>query len=160
MRSQADQLQTIGLIGAHEAAIAELYRAYAARFPQYATLFTALFEEEIAHARLLAEFVEKVRTGTVQIQSDRFTPQAIHASLDHIGERLKEARKGEVSALAALSTAVDLENGLIEKRSFEVVETDAPELQRILRTLLTDTTAHGERLRAAWETERKRPTDS
>jgi rubrerythrin len=138
-------------MAAHEAAVAELYGAYAKRVPQYEKLFLLLQEEEVRHARLLADFVEKVRDGAVRVRPECFRSRDILASLDHLREHLRKAREGEVSAIEALSTAVDLESDLIEKRWFEIVETDDPELLRLLQTLAADQMAHGERLRLEYE---------
>jgi hypothetical protein len=52
---------------------------------------------------------------------------------------------------------MDLENELLERSYFEVVESDGPELAELLRTLETETRTHREKLGAAWEQERETP---
>ena len=56
--------------------------------------------------------------------------------------------------MEALSACVDVENTFIEARYFEIIESDAPELKELLKTLAADFEAHRERLRQALEGER------
>jgi len=146
MHSLAEQFEAIGLMAAHESAIAELYRAYAARFPRCETLFLRLAEDEVEHARLISALAAKVRTGEVQVDPGRFRAPALLSSLDFVRERFQEAQKGEVSLAAALAAARDLELGLIEKRFFDILEGDAPEIRQLLQTLADETGAHRARI--------------
>jgi hypothetical protein len=155
MSMQADQLQTIGLIAAHEAAIAELYSAYAAKFPASSDLFSQLAAAERDHARHITDFATAVRTGKVHIRTDRFAPAAFLNSLDFIREQVQEAPNPDVSLLKALSIAYDLENGLIERRYFEVVEGDPEELRDLLQRLEAETSEHRDLVRVAWDKERQ-----
>lgn len=155
MHSVVEQVEIIGMMAAHESVIAELYQAYAARFPQHAEFFRALAAEEVEHARMIVAFADKVKAHLVHVNPGRFSPQSILTSLDYLRERVKEAKEGEITAINALSTATDLEEALIERRYFEIVEDDSPELKQLLRTLATETEAHRGMVRQAWENERR-----
>ena len=146
MHPLAEQLEAIGLMAAHESAIAELYRAYAVRFPQCEALFLRLASDEVEHARLISALAAKVRVGEVQVNPGRFRGPALLSSLDFVRERLKEAQAGEVSITDALAAARDLELGLIEKRFFDAVEGDGPEVRDLLATLSEETAAHRTRI--------------
>lgn len=156
MSSQADQLQTIGLIAAHEAAVADLYSAYAVRFPDSAHLFTTLAAAERDHARRIADFTGRVRASEVRINPGRFPRAAVLNSLEFIREQISEAQSSELTLVEALSVAHDLENGLIERRWFDVVEGDSPELRSLLQLLAKETQEHRVLLQEAWEKERQR----
>ena len=149
-----EQLQLIGLMAAHESAIAELYQRYAANFPEQRELFSQLAAEEVEHARLIAGFADEVRAATVRVNLDRFSSQAILASFDQVRERLKEAEVSTMSLLAALSIGVTIEETLIEKHCFDTFEDDSPELMRLFATLSADIAAHRDRLQQVWEEER------
>ena len=149
MHSAAEQLETIGLMAAHEAMMAELYRAYGASLPESRDLFLGLAAEEVNHARLLTGLIAKMRAGQAQVNPGRFSASSILASLDLLRERLQEAKEGAVTEQDALATALATEDGLLESRCFEIIEGDAPEVQQILHTLAADTEAHRERLREA-----------
>lgn len=154
MCSRAEQVETVGAMAAQEALIAELYRAYAGQLPQHRQLLEALAREEVDHARMITGFVEKVRAGGAQVNPGRFSSQSILTSLEYVREKLGEAGKGTVGALQALSTCLDLEEALIEKQYFEIVEGDGPELKQVLQCLAADTARHRDRLPRAWEAER------
>jgi hypothetical protein len=76
------------------------------------------------------------------------------SSLDAVSRRVEEAAKGSISLSAALAACADLESEMIESACFNVIEGDAPELERLLRSLAADTAAHRDRVRQAWERER------
>lgn len=154
MRLPDEQLDVIGLMAAHEAAVADLYRAYARSFPAHRELLQSLAADEVQHARQIARFAEKVRAGLACVSPGRFSAELILTSLDHVKQRLEEAKRGGVSLVEALSTSADLENTFIEARYFEIIESDGPELKELLKTLAVDFKAHRDRLRQALERER------
>jgi len=156
MPGPADRLQTIGLMAAHEAAMADLYRLCADRLPEHAGLFGTLAAAELDHARWLTDLVAEVEAGLARVDSHRFNPQAILSSMNYVKERMNEANISELTPLLALSWAHDLEDALIERKCFEVVETDSPELKDLLQRLSRETAEHREQIRAAWERERHR----
>ncbi len=155
MHSRADQVETIGLMAAHESAIAELYRAFGRRLPEHQELFDGLADDEVRHARQIARFADRVRDGRVRVDAARFAAESIMASLDDLGGRREEAEEGELSYADALSAAIDIEDSLIERRYFEVLEDDTAELKELLRSLEAETREHRERLGRAWEEQQK-----
>ena len=154
MESPADQIELIGMMAAHESAVADLYEAYADGLPEHADFFRGLAAEEREHARLIVGFADKVRKGSAQVQPGRFSPRAILTSLDYVRERLREAQRGKVTLIAALSTCKDIEESLIEREYFVIVKDDGPDLSELLRTLASDTAAHRDKVVQAWEKER------
>ena len=154
MSSQADQAQTIGLMAAHEAAMGELYRLYAAKLPDSASLFESLATAERDHARSLADFADGVKKGLVHIDPQRFSAVAVLNSLDFIKERQAEANSSSVTLVQALSVAHDMEEGLIENRYYEVADGDCAELKNLLQRLSQETAAHLAQVNTAWEAAR------
>jgi rubrerythrin len=155
MQSPADQIEIIGMMAAHESAVADLYEAYADQLPQFAEFFRALVEEEREHARLIVSFADKVRKRAVQVSPGRFNSHAILTSLDYVRQRLNDAQQERVSAMDALSTCKDIEESLIEREFFKILDEDAPDLREVLQAIASDTTAHREKVRQAWEQERQ-----
>jgi len=154
MPSEVEQIQTLGLMAAHESALAELYRAYAKKLPGYEEFFGGLAADEVLHARMVAGFADEVKRGKVQVRPGRFSSQEILSSLDFARARVAEAERGGMSLMEALSTAKDLEDALIERKYFEIFEDDGPELTRLLERLATETEAHRRKVTEAWERER------
>ena len=155
MPSEVEQIEAIGLMAAHESALAELYRTYAGQPSGPQDLWSRLAEDEVRHARWIAGFADGVKRGTTEVNPGRFSSQSVLASLDKVRERVAEAQGGEVALLDALSAAKDFEEELIESRYFEIFQQDAPELKDLLARLQAETLAHRRRVTAAWEREDK-----
>jgi hypothetical protein len=151
MPSQGQQLETIDLIAAHEEALGKLYQAYADRLPEYAPLFRQLGEDEGVHSEAAATFAAKARESRVQMSPGPLRAQAIRTSLALVVRSTEEAQTIPITGVAALSISHDLEEASIEKRFFEVAETDSPELRGLMLRLAEETLRHRELLREAWE---------
>jgi len=150
MHSLPQQIETLGLMAAHEWAIAELYEEYAARFAEHATFFRELAAEEKEHARLIVSFADDVRCHAVQVNPDRLSSIRILESLDNVLRRRKDAQSQQGPSLVnALSVCADLENAMIERRYFDVIQGDGPKLAKLLRALETDSEAHRDKVRQA-----------
>ena len=149
--SRVEQLEVLGMMAAHEAAVADLYEAYARALPGHSRLFSELAEEEREHARLVAGFAEQVRKGLVQVKADRFSAEQVLQSLDLVREQTERARRGNVTRAAALGISAALEDGLVERGYLVSVEDDQPELRQLLQSLGSDTSEHRERLKQAWK---------
>jgi len=154
MHSLADQLETTGLMAAHESAIADLYQAYAARFAHHAEFFRALVADEREHARMIVGFAERVRSGSAHVNPDRFDARTILTSLDGVKQRLREAGDRSLSLVSALSVCAEIEDSMLERRYFEIIEGDGQELRQLLESLAADTEAHRNKVQQAWEKER------
>ncbi len=147
MHSLPEQVEILGLMAAHESAIAELYEAYAARFADHAPFFRELAAEEKEHARLLVSFADDVQRHVVQVNPGRFSSISILESLDNVRRRLKDAQDRDGPSLVnALSVCADLENSMIERRYFEVIQGDRAELAQLLETLEADCEAHRDKV--------------
>ena len=154
MSSEVDQIHAIGLLAAHESAIADLYRVYAAKLPGYRQFFEQLASDEVEHARQIISFAAKVRAGSTHINPGRFSAESVLSSIDLVRAKVKEAQTTGISLIDALSTGAAIENMMLERRFFEVVERDGPELQRMMTGLAAATAAHRRRLMQALEKER------
>jgi rubrerythrin len=154
MPSEREQMEILGMMSAHESALADLYRAYARGIPSHAEFFEGLVGDEVKHARMIAGFVDQVKAGTVEVNPGRFSSASVLSSLDFVRQQVVEAERGQIAAREALSMAKDLEDALIERRYFEVFGEDGPELTRLLTTLQEETEAHRRRVGEALEGER------
>ena len=142
MSARTEQLESLGLLAAHEAAMADFYSALGARFPERADLFSTLVSAERDHARRITDFAALVSAGTVRVDPGRFPTAALLASLDSIGEEIRRARAPTVTLLEALSVAYELESRLIESRYYEVVEGDSAELKELVERLSRELAEH------------------
>jgi hypothetical protein len=109
-----------------------------------------LVREETEHATWIRNLATKSEAGSGRLDEKRFKTQAIQTSLDYIKNLTAEAPRQKIELMDALSTALDIEKGLIEKRYFEILEGDSVELKRTLEALTRSTKAHIERVQKAW----------
>jgi len=151
MPAEADQIHTIGLMAAHESALADLYRVYADKFVGQMEFWRQLADDEVSHARWIAGFADDVKAGTIEVDPGRFSSESILASLDQVRGHVQEVEDDDLSFLDALAAAKKFEEGLIESRYFEVFEDDAPELKELLTKLEGETEAHRKRVTEMWE---------
>jgi rubrerythrin len=155
MYPEVDQLHTMGLLSAHEAEIAELYRIFAETLPDHREFFERLAGDEVGHARQITRLAQALSAGSVSVNPHRFPEPAILASIDSVHEQARQVRKTNVSLVDALSISADIESLMLERRFFEVFEGDSSELKELLNRLAAATEAHRARLLAEWEAERE-----
>jgi hypothetical protein len=155
MSALNEQIETIRLLAAHETLLARLYNLYATAVPAYQQFFADLAQQEVAHAQRIEDFIAKVQAGTLAMKPGRFNAQVLATSLKYINDQLRKAETGAPNAITALSNCVDMEEALIERKYYEVVEADSPTLKQLLSQLAADTEAHRQQARQALESERR-----
>jgi len=144
----------LGLLVEHEEALQELYSFYASAAVGSSDFWSRLATEESEHGATIRALRHKVEDGSVQLRPGRFSAPALASSLAHVRGELAKAKDAPVSLREALSTALDLEKGLIEANFYEVFEGDDPQLQRVLERLAAATREHRDRVQKAWEANR------
>ena len=142
MSARTDQLEALGVLAAHEAAMADFYSALAARFPERTDLFSTLASAERDHARRITDFAALVSAGKVRADPSRFPAAALFASLDYIREEVGRAEAPGMTLSEALFVAHELEETLIESRYYEVVEGDSAELKELVERLSRELAEH------------------
>ena len=137
----------VELLAEHECAIGRLYRAYATRFGHHKDLWSKLAEEEDQHANWLRRLLVRVEEGLGCVRPDRFDRSAVEASISRVEQMILEAAKPEFSSADALSTAMTLEEALLEAKYFEVFEGTAAEVIQVQYCLADATEDHCRRIR-------------
>ena len=148
MAGDQDPLSVVRLLAENEQLIANLYAVYAERFPEHADFWSGLAAEERDHARWLRELGSRVEEGTIFVNEDRFRREPIRVFREYLEGELRQ--EGPMPLARALSIALSTEQALIERRFFEVFETDAAELKHILHDLASATEEHVKKVRDLW----------
>ncbi len=97
----------------------------------------------------------KAEEGKLYFNEKRFNKEAIRTSIDYIKEQIIRIKEEEITPKKALSIARDIENGLIEKKFFEVFEPDCQEIKQVLKDLVLATREHYNRIVREWNLETK-----
>ena len=155
MDSRQKSHKILDLLAANEESVAKLYRLYADIFPNLRDFWSELAEEEMYHCRL----VQKLGTSKedhVEINENRFDAVVLHTSSNYLKEKLKQATIEEISIEEALSTALDIETGMLERGYFEVFEGESAEFRRTMRVLAGATAKHTNKIREKLAKQRRR----
>ena len=145
------QLEVIKLLAEHEKVIGQLYKEYARKFPEQKNFWSKIAREEIEHASWIFKLRSKIEEGSLYFKEGRFKMEAIKTSLGYLKSQITEAQNNKISAKNALSVARDIENGLIEKKFFEVFEPDCREIKQVFLDLATATRDHSNRIEKIWK---------
>ena len=145
------QLEVIKLLAEHEKVIGQLYKEYARKFPEQKNFWSKIAREEIEHASWIFKLRSKIKKGSLYFKEGRFKMEAIKTSLGYLKSQITEAQNNKISAKNALSVARDIENGLIEKKFFEVFEPDCREIKQVFLDLATATREHSNRIEKIWK---------
>ena len=134
------------LMAENEEAVARLYQAYAERFPRHRDFWHELVNEEIHHLRLI-QHLPASNDLSVKIDENRFDLNIFQVSLDYLEKKLIEAVNRKISIKDALSTALDIETGMLERGYFEVFVGDSQEFKKTLQALAAATEKHTNKIR-------------
>lgn len=146
MALSSEQIEEVEAIAGHERAIGDLYAAYALRFPEHGEFWKRLSAEEYAHAEWARKISAHVEEGTIEIVPGRFRNKAIESSVKYLHEWTDEAKNREIKLIYALSVANDIESALIDRKFYEIYETDSDDMIAILQNLIESSRAHREKV--------------
>ena len=148
-------IEIVEMLAKNEEAVAQLYSAYADRFPEYKDFWSGLAVEEIDHAAELRKLCEIAVKGGLYITEGRFNTTAISTFSSYLEKESEPNRVKELSLINALSIAVYIEESIIEHKFFDVFQTDSVELKQILLNLAAETKRHLKQLRQLWNEHRQ-----
>ena len=134
----------------HEQALARLYELYAAKFLEYKGFWTELSNEEVHHAKWLDKLQTDIEGSSEDFIVERFPLGAIQRSTEFVKNQAIEADQLGFVFINALSTALRLEEALMENKYFEVIETDSAKTKHTLAMLAQSTREHYQRIRQLW----------
>ena len=139
-----DTRTIVEMLANHELALKELYQTYAERVPGCKDLWLRLVQDEQCHSDWLESLVSRLGSANPLGSCGWPRRAAIESSLEYIQVQILRARQAEVTPLAALSIAKDLESALLEKEFFKVADGACPEVREVLGRLIAGTKQHGQ----------------
>lgn len=156
MALQNAELSELQLLAKHEETIGLLYEAYAKRFPEHAQFWTSIANDEKSHAAWIWKLCQKAEDGSIRFDGNRFNSKAIETSLKYIRSWIQEAETQSMDLIKAISIALDIENGLLEKKYYEVFEADLPEVKQVFIALSKASEGHKQRIAAFLADEKRK----
>ena len=152
MSHESDPTRVLDLLAQNESAIGQLYQVYARNYPELAAFWEGLAAEETEHAGWIRALGGKVAEGSLYLSEHRFKEEAIRSFLTYLEDELNRARSEKMPLVTALSVALSIEEALIERKYFEVFETDSAELRHLLQNLARASEEHARRVKDLWST--------
>ena len=147
MTLQDAQIHELETLARHEEAIGHLYNVYARKFPEHENFWLKLSNEERNHAFWIRRIYPEVEDGLISFEEGRFKIRPIEISLRYVERLAIEAEAtASLEMLQALSIALDIENGLIEKDYLDVYDTDNDEIQIVFNALREASRKHRKRI--------------
>ena len=149
MDSKESQMYIVELLVNNEVNVGKLYRAYAEQFPDYCSFWAGLASEEAEHASWIRKLASKVAEGAVIINDRRFSASAIKTFSGYLERELIKVNESGISLISALSTALYIEESIIEQKYFELFDGDSIEFKKTLIDLANATKNHLSRVKEA-----------
>ena len=129
-----------------ETGLAVLYSYYADQNPDYKQFWTELATDERTHAMMLKTFRSLIAEDKLIYAERKFSLRAIEENYQLLSAHLSFVKRNKVLIREALANAMQFENLMLEKKTFEVQEGDSEELKRTLSALMEDTQRHFEKI--------------
>jgi dTDP-4-amino-4,6-dideoxygalactose transaminase len=150
MKTTQEAEEIVDALKEHEQAVARLYEVYAEKFPEHEEFWTELAHEEVQHANWLVILRDRIEKNDEDFAVERLPIATIQSSIGHVMQLAERARQSDFLFTDALSTALQLEEGFIENKYFEVFDGDSADTVHTLTMLAQATQAHYERLYRTW----------
>jgi hypothetical protein len=141
------QLAVLDKMAELETSVGKLYEAYAALYPDFREFWAGMVIEEKQHAVWVLELRSRVEKGAAKFSENRFNINAIQSYISYLKDELEKASGRTV--VNALSIAEYIEDSLIERDYFTIVEGDSDELKETLKKLADATHSHNRQVREA-----------
>ena len=150
MLVKQEQMGILDLLAQQEKSLQLLYEEYQRKFNENAQFWGNLVADEAQHSSWIHEFKTQIDAGNWYLKEGRFNKASLKTSLEYVRGKIDEARNQNVSRLGAISTAIDIEQSLIERNFFEILGPDSPELKTLLTKLAGATKVHLSKVRTEW----------
>ncbi len=143
-------MEILELMAENEENIARLYQLYAEKLPDFEDFWLKLADEEIEHASLIRDFAAGVEKGIYNLDEKRFPPGALQTYKAYLDGSMQKAIRKGVDTISAFTTAMYIEESLIELKYFEVIDSGSDDFDEVLSRLKKATTEHNKRIKEYW----------
>jgi hypothetical protein len=130
-----------------ELAAAELYRTCSQVWDVDKEFWADMQQAELKHAKNVNRMTDIVSAKPGDYTTGHmFNPAAVQTSISGINGNIQRLVKREIARKNMLFIARDLEQSMLERNYAEIVKTNDPEFQSLVKEILSDTVSHREQL--------------
>jgi rubrerythrin len=142
------QSKIIVLLTQQELLVAELYRFFASLYPDLREFWNDLAKEQMEHATWVEYLYKKTNDGAVYFNEEKIKTYTVESFVKYLEENLAKVKEKAPTPSAAFSLALNIENSLLIKRSYERFQSADRELSNLLLSLREKKADHRKRLEA------------
>ncbi len=136
---------TLGLHAEYERLLARLYATFSNLFPEE-EIWKILVEEEKKHEAWIKQIIMKVVQGTITFKNNDDTDEYIINAVQGLKDTLNDIKIDGIKKDDTFEIAYNVENSILEKEFFNKFSSDAPIIDKILKSLVKDTERHRDML--------------
>lgn len=142
MKDSALVGEILSLMREIELAVADLYRRFAASFPQDRAFWEDLVRDEEGHAETVTALRLHLEKSEVPVAAGRVNLATLGTYRKGLEYQIGRLKKGELNRKSALFIARDLEKTLVERAFYAAVKSDDPEYRALRERIESETEAH------------------
>ncbi|MFZ4857377.1 MAG: hypothetical protein ACOYL3_13365 [Desulfuromonadaceae bacterium] len=143
MDLDSDQKELVELFVKQEFLIGVLYKLFARRYPEYKEFWSKMAKEELQHATLIKRMVESDSLNKIKFSQGELRASVLASSMKFIEGTISEFKNNEnIPVIKAARVALQLEQGLWEKKVFQFFDGDSDEVRRIMEALNSEQELH------------------
>lgn len=135
--------------------MSNLYKLFAVKFPKYADLWASLSQQEIQHAAWVKKLAGMAKEEKAVFDEKVTKTYTVKRVLEMIQDTYAKTQAGKISLMSALSISRDFEQSILEKEFYNYFMGKDAESKLLLNQIRAETLDHQNRIRKAWEEERK-----
>jgi rubrerythrin len=139
-------LRYLTIMGEYEGLLSTLYRSFSRLFPGEEEFWKSLALEENTHALMVDTIIDMVYHNETAFEGRSFSWWAIRRSLGDLKRKLTRVQKNGTTLEDAVASALRFENNIIERKIFEMKESDSPEFKKMLTLLIEESRVHYEKI--------------
>ncbi|MEI6827705.1 MAG: hypothetical protein WCK54_19105 [Desulfuromonadales bacterium] len=143
MDLDGNQKELIDLFVQQEFLVGVLYKLFARRYPEYKVFWTKMAKEEQQHATLIKRMAESDSLNKIRFSQGELRTSVLASSMKFIEGTINEFKSNEnIPIIKAARVALQLEQGLWERKVFQFFDGDSDEVRKIMDALHSEQELH------------------
>lgn len=153
------QDKVLELMRSYELLLAELYDIYSEKFIEHKEFWLKTSNEEKTHAYWIETLANQIGNEKIYFNKERFNIPPLNECIAEANLKITQAKNEDLAMIEAVSISYIIEKGMIERKFFEVFESDSPEIKKTFDMLREATIEHARLMKEMWDSERARAGD-
>jgi len=119
---------------------------YSEKFPDHEAFWIAMADDERKNTEWVHSTIEKIKSGTIEYNRDRFNIEAIRTTLNFVKSQMQAMQTQPITLQSALGNAAGIEDSLAKRKFYEIIKDDNPEGRKLYQQFISENQKHRDRL--------------